>query len=258
MTNWVLCFVRAFSTPLIVLFFHSFFPCGPICSVTMRPNACANFAGCPIFDTWSYSSSSVAFHASHFLSFGTIDAQKIHHSLAYSRLLFFVFLLLWVSLYIPRTRAFKISRASFKSVIARCLAAWAAVSTITVTDSSFANPSCMSRINFSPYSRNLAGLEISMVSPSSSACSRLHPLTSAGMGVLLPSSRRSMYIVVIRFPASSNTNPSWIQTISLSIFVASPIVFDGGTIRQLPSLYKQKSPNGCHQTPLKKFVRRGF
>ena len=52
-------------------------------------------------------------------------------------------------------------------------------------DSSLANPSCLSRINASPYSRNRFDCETSIVPPSSRACTRWHPMTSAEIRALL-------------------------------------------------------------------------
>ena len=105
--------------------------------------------------------------------------------------------------------------ASFTSATRRHLKASSGVSGLTVSVFSLASPSCSSRIKASPSSRNRSSGETRIVSASSSACSRRQPLTRVRISVRLPGARRSMYDVVIRFPASSNMKPSLIQSNSL-------------------------------------------
>ena len=80
-----------------------------------------------------------------------------------------------------------------------------------------------------------------MVSESSSACSRLQPLTSVRMGVRLPGSRRSTYHVITRFPASSCMKPSLIQSLSVSIARLSS--------RAYRTIYKSSRRPAGHRCP---------
>ena len=91
------------------------------------------------------------------------------------------------------------------------------VSGSTVSVLSVASPSCASRIRLSPSSRNRFTGDTSILSASSSACSRRHPLISVWIAVRFARARRSTYDVDTRFPASSSTKPSFIQSRSLSI-----------------------------------------